>query len=103
VKRRGLHARDRRILGPMTRLSDNDAADAVMGRVGTGGLDRLAGSGSAAAVGQAAALVGGTERGVYDTRLTAVAIAGAARFLLGGYNRIDPLWSNKKKSGKTKR
>jgi Beta-lactamase enzyme family len=42
VKRRGLHAGDRRLLGPMIRVSDNDAASAVYAQVGPGGLQRLA-------------------------------------------------------------
>jgi Beta-lactamase enzyme family len=42
VKRRGLRASDRRLLGPMIRVSDNDAASAVYSQVGPGGLRRLA-------------------------------------------------------------
>ncbi len=42
VKRRHLHASDRRLLGPMIRVSDNDAASAVYSQVGPGGLQRLA-------------------------------------------------------------
>lgn len=42
VKRRHLHASDRRLLGPMIRVSDNDAASAVYSQVGPGGLRRLA-------------------------------------------------------------
>jgi hypothetical protein len=42
VKRRRLHASDRRLLGPMIRVSDNDAASAVYSQVGPGGLRRLA-------------------------------------------------------------
>jgi hypothetical protein len=39
---RRLHAGDRRLLGPMIRASDNDAASAVYKRVGVGALARLA-------------------------------------------------------------
>jgi beta-lactamase family protein len=42
VRGRSLHAADRRLLGPMIRVSDNDAASAVYERVGVGGLARLA-------------------------------------------------------------
>ena len=42
VKRRHLHASDRRLLGPMIRASDNDAASAVYSQVGPSGLNRLA-------------------------------------------------------------
>ena len=42
VRGRRLRAADRRLLGPMIRVSDNDAADAVYERVGVGGLARLA-------------------------------------------------------------
>ena len=42
VKDRQLHGFELGLLGPMIRVSDNDAADAVMSRVGTGGLGRLA-------------------------------------------------------------
>jgi hypothetical protein len=42
VRRRHLHRSERRLLGPMVRLSDNDAASAVYARVGPGGLNRLA-------------------------------------------------------------
>jgi Beta-lactamase enzyme family len=41
VRGRRLRAADRRLLGPMIRVSDNDAADAVYERVGVGGLARL--------------------------------------------------------------
>jgi Beta-lactamase enzyme family len=42
VRRRHLHAGERHLLGPMVRVSDNGAATAVYGRVGTAGLNRLA-------------------------------------------------------------
>jgi hypothetical protein len=42
VRRRGLRAAERRLLGPMIRVSDNDAASAIYERVGEGGLNRLA-------------------------------------------------------------
>lgn len=42
VKRRRLHGSERALLRPMVTRSDNDAASAVMDRVGTGGLARLA-------------------------------------------------------------
>jgi hypothetical protein len=42
VRGRGLGPGDRRLLGPMIRVSDNDAASAVYERVGPGGLRRLA-------------------------------------------------------------
>lgn len=42
VRRRGLHPGERHLLGPMVRVSDNDAATAVYERVGTHGLNRLA-------------------------------------------------------------
>lgn len=42
VRNRRLHGFEQALLGPMIRVSDNDAADAVMARVGTGGLGRLA-------------------------------------------------------------
>jgi hypothetical protein len=37
-----LNGGDRGLLGPMIRVSDNGAADSVMGQVGTGGLARVA-------------------------------------------------------------
>jgi len=43
VRRRHLHPGDRRLLGPMIRVSDNDAASAVYERIGSGALARLAG------------------------------------------------------------
>jgi hypothetical protein len=42
VRQRRLRAAERGLLGPMIRVSDNDAASAVYGRVGPGGLTRLA-------------------------------------------------------------
>jgi hypothetical protein len=42
VRRRDLRPSDRRLLGPMIRLSDNDAADAVYDRLGPDALTRLA-------------------------------------------------------------
>jgi hypothetical protein len=42
VRRRQLHRGDRRLLGPMIRVSDNDAASAVYERIGSGSLARLA-------------------------------------------------------------
>jgi hypothetical protein len=42
VRGRRLHASDRVLLGPMIRVSDNGAANAVQATVGTGGLARLA-------------------------------------------------------------
>jgi hypothetical protein len=42
VRHRRLRGGDRRLLGPMIRVSDNDAASAVYDRVGPGGLLRLA-------------------------------------------------------------
>ena len=42
VKHRRLRGEDRRLLGPMIRVSDNDAATAVYDRVGPGGLRRVA-------------------------------------------------------------
>lgn len=43
VRGRRLHPADRRLLGPMIRVSDNDAAAAVYERIGSGALARLAG------------------------------------------------------------
>ncbi|MGH2984726.1 MAG: serine hydrolase [Solirubrobacterales bacterium] len=43
VRGRRLHPADRRLLGPMIRVSDNDAASAVYERIGSGALARLAG------------------------------------------------------------
>jgi Beta-lactamase enzyme family len=43
VRGRPLHRADRRLLGPMIRVSDNDAASAVYERIGSGALARLAG------------------------------------------------------------
>jgi hypothetical protein len=42
VRHRRLRAAERRVLGPMIRVSDNDAASAVYQQVGPGGLSRLA-------------------------------------------------------------
>jgi Beta-lactamase enzyme family len=42
VRHRRLRGADRRLLGPMIRVSDNDAATAVYDRVGPGGLQRVA-------------------------------------------------------------
>ena len=42
VRHRRLHASDRRLLGPMIHVSDNDAASAVYARVGASGLVRVA-------------------------------------------------------------
>lgn len=42
VRRRALRPAERRLLGPMVRLSDNDAATAIYQRVGVDGLGRLA-------------------------------------------------------------
>ena len=42
VRRRDLRPAERRLLGPMIRLSDNDAASAIYSRVGPDGLNRLA-------------------------------------------------------------
>jgi beta-lactamase class A len=42
VKRRDLHPAERHLLGPMIRVSDNDAATAIYQRVGPGGLTGLA-------------------------------------------------------------
>ena len=42
VPHRRLRAADRRLLGPMIRVSDNDAATSVYDRVGPGGLTRVA-------------------------------------------------------------
>jgi hypothetical protein len=42
VRRRDLRGSERRLLGPMVRLSDNDAASAIYQRVGVDGLLRLA-------------------------------------------------------------
>jgi hypothetical protein len=42
VRHHGLRGSDRRLLGPMVRVSDNDAASAVYERVGEGGLLRVA-------------------------------------------------------------
>jgi hypothetical protein len=42
VRHRRLRAGDRRLLGPMMRVSDNDTASAVYDRVGSGGLLRVA-------------------------------------------------------------
>jgi hypothetical protein len=42
VRRRDLRAGERHLLGPMVRISDNDAATAIYGRIGMDGLNRLA-------------------------------------------------------------
>ena len=42
VRRRDLRPAERRLLGPMIRLSDNDAASAIYSLVGPDGLNRLA-------------------------------------------------------------
>jgi hypothetical protein len=42
VRHRRLRGSERRLLGPMIRVSDNDAASAIYARVGPGGLIRLA-------------------------------------------------------------
>ena len=42
VRRRDLRANERHLLGPMVRISDNDAATAIYQRVGMDGLNRLA-------------------------------------------------------------
>jgi beta-lactamase class A len=42
VRNRGLHPSEQGLLGPMIRVSDNDAANAISARVGSGGLARLA-------------------------------------------------------------
>jgi hypothetical protein len=42
VRHRALRRSERGLLGPMIRVSDNDAATAIYGRVGEGGLNRLA-------------------------------------------------------------
>jgi beta-lactamase family protein len=42
VRRRALNRSERRLIGPMIRLSDNDAASAIYERVGVDGLNRLA-------------------------------------------------------------
>ena len=42
VRHRRLRGADRRLLGPMIRVSDNDAATAVYDRVGPAGLQRVA-------------------------------------------------------------
>jgi Beta-lactamase enzyme family len=42
VRRRALRRSERGLLGPMIRVSDNDAATAIYARVGEGGLNRLA-------------------------------------------------------------
>jgi hypothetical protein len=42
VRHRALRRSERGLLGPMIRVSDNDAATAIYARVGEGGLNRLA-------------------------------------------------------------
>jgi hypothetical protein len=42
VRRRALRTSERRLLGPMVRVSDNDAASAIYARVGVDGVTRLA-------------------------------------------------------------
>jgi hypothetical protein len=42
VRRRALSGSERQLVGPMVRLSDNDAATAIYDRVGVDGLNRLA-------------------------------------------------------------
>jgi hypothetical protein len=42
VRHRALRGSERHLLGPMVRVSDNDAASAIYERVGMGGLNRLA-------------------------------------------------------------
>jgi hypothetical protein len=42
VRHRALRPSERGLLGPMIRVSDNDAATAIYARVGEGGLNRLA-------------------------------------------------------------
>ena len=42
VRRRRLRAGERRLLGPMIRISDNEAANVIYARVGADGLNRLA-------------------------------------------------------------
>jgi hypothetical protein len=42
VRHRALRGSERGLLGPMIRVSDNDAASAIYARVGEGGLNRLA-------------------------------------------------------------
>jgi hypothetical protein len=42
VRHRRLHGSERHLLGPMIRISDNDAASAIYSRVGPAGLVRLA-------------------------------------------------------------
>jgi beta-lactamase class A len=42
LRHRRLRGRDRRLLGPMIRVSDNDAATAVYDQVGAAGLQRVA-------------------------------------------------------------